>query len=161
MALDTVQHSIQLAVAPVFMLTAIAALIGSLATRLARIIDRARKLEESLDEPDVKHEDEIHDELLRLRKRGRVVNTSMLLLTLAATLIAATVMALFLSDTISAQSRLFVPWTFLAGVISFVFALLFFLFETLLAARALNFGRRHRRALRERAKLSKRDSPSD
>jgi hypothetical protein len=150
MALDTVQHSIQLAVAPVFMLTAIAALIGSLATRLARLVDRARKLEELLDNPPVKHEEDIHDELLRLRKRGRVVNTSMLLLTLAATLIAATVMALFLSDTISSESRLLVPWTFLAGVICFVFALLFFLFETLLAARSLNFGKRQRRALKAR-----------
>ena len=132
------------------MLTAIAALIGSLATRLARLVDRARKLEELLDNPPVKHEEDVHAELLRLRKRGRVVNASMVLLTLAATLIAATVMALFLSDTISTESRLLVPWTFLAGVLCFVFALLFFLFETLLAARSLNFGKRHRRALKQR-----------
>ena len=151
MAPDSVQQAIQLAVAPVFMLTAIGALIGSLATRLARIIDRARLLEDRLDNPPVKHEEEIHAELLRLRKRGRVVNASMTLLILAATLIAATVMALFLSDTVSAQSRQLVPWTFLAGVISFVLALLFFLFETLLAGQALNFGKRHRRALRSRA----------
>ena len=45
---QTVTHSIQLAVAPVFFLTAVAGMIGSVAGRLARIIDRARKLEESL-----------------------------------------------------------------------------------------------------------------
>ena len=138
---DAVSHSIQLAVAPVFMLTAVAALIGSLATRLARIIDRARTLEEKLDEPVVKHEKHIRGELARLRQRARVVNASMTLLTLSGTLIGATILALFLGETVSVQSRTLVPWTFLAAVIGFVFALLFFLFETFLAGKSLNFGR--------------------
>ena len=46
-------HAIQLAVAPVFPLSGIAALLGVMASRLARIIDRARVLEQtwaSLDE---------------------------------------------------------------------------------------------------------------
>ena len=47
LALDssTITHSIQLAVAPVFLLTAVAGMIGAVAGRLARIIDRARTLE--------------------------------------------------------------------------------------------------------------------
>jgi len=35
-------HAIQLAIAPVFLLSGIAALLGVMANRLARIIDRAR-----------------------------------------------------------------------------------------------------------------------
>jgi hypothetical protein len=145
MPIDAVSHSIQLAVAPVFMLTAIAALIGSLATRLARIIDRARTLEDQLEAPIVPHEAHIREELGRLRKRGLIVNTSMTLLTLAGTLIGATILALFLGETVSSQTRNLVPWTFLAGVLCFVFALLFFLFETFLAGQSLNFGSRGRR----------------
>lgn len=124
------------------MLTAVASLLGALATRLARIIDRARILEEKLESEQVKHELEVHAELNRLRDRGRVVNTSMILLTLSAVCIGATVMALFLVETVSLRTNLIVPWTFLGGVICFVLALLVFLVETLLAARALNFGRR-------------------
>ena len=45
---SAMSHGIQLAVAPVFMLTAVASLIGSLATRLSRIIDRARSLEDRI-----------------------------------------------------------------------------------------------------------------
>ena len=48
-----IQHAIQLAIAPVFLLTGIASLLGVMANRLARIIDRARALEQrwaSLDE---------------------------------------------------------------------------------------------------------------
>ena len=141
-ALGAISHSIQLAVAPVFMLTAVAALLGALATRLARIIDRARTLEEKLEVDEVKHLDDIHSELKRLRQRGRIVNTSMIVLTLSAVSIGATVMGLFLVETVASSSSAIVPWTFLGGVFLFVLALLCFLVETLLAGKSLNFGRR-------------------
>lgn len=145
---DTIAQSIQLAVAPVFMLTAVAAMIGALATRLARIIDRGRVLEEKLedlDNPNMPHEKHIHEELQLLRRRGRLVNGAMTLLTLAAALIGATVLELFLVETATAKTLSLVPWTFMSGVVCFVSALLCFLVETLLAGRALNFGKRRRR----------------
>ena len=45
--LPQIAHAIQLAIAPVFLLTGIAALLGVMANRLARVIDRGRALEES------------------------------------------------------------------------------------------------------------------
>ena len=39
-------HAIQLAIAPVFLLTGIGAMLGVMANRLARIIDRARALDQ-------------------------------------------------------------------------------------------------------------------
>ncbi len=144
---DSIAQSIQLAVAPVFMLTAVAAMIGVLANRLARIIDRGRVLEEklvALENPDAPHEKHIHDELQLLRRRGRLVNGAMTLLTLAAALIGATVLELFLVETATAKTLSLVPWTFMSGVVCFVSALLCFLVETLLAGRALNFGRRRK-----------------
>ena len=42
---DTVSHGIQLAVAPVFLLTAVSGMIAAVAGRLARIIDRARNVD--------------------------------------------------------------------------------------------------------------------
>jgi hypothetical protein len=44
----SVTHVIQLAVAPVFLMTAIATLISALNVRLGRIVDRQRTLQESL-----------------------------------------------------------------------------------------------------------------
>ncbi len=143
-SLDAIAHSIQLAVAPVFMLTAVAAMIGALATRLARIIDRGRALEEKLEAGDLQHEAHIRRELAQLRQRGRVVNTAMSLLTVSAVFIGATIMALFLVETVVLRVSAIVPWTFMGGVICFVLALLCFLVETLLAGRALNFGRRRK-----------------
>lgn len=145
---DTVAQSIQLAVAPVFMLTAIAAMLAALAARLARIIDRGRILEERLDAvpvgEEMAHAGEARRELILLHRRAILVNAAITLQILAATLIAATVITLFLGETTAARTNRFVPWTFMIGVTCFVFALLCFLVETLLAGRALNFGKRQR-----------------
>ena len=43
---SNITHGIQLAVAPVFLLTAVSGMIGAVAGRLARIIDRARVVED-------------------------------------------------------------------------------------------------------------------
>src|SRR5260370_17335599 len=93
---DTVTHSIQLALAPVFFLTAVAGMIGAVAGRLARIIDRARKLEELLRNP--QEEDFIArslTELHFLRKRGRLANVCIRLLTVCAFCIGLTIPLLF------------------------------------------------------------------
>ena len=140
MDVDAVSRGIQLAVAPVFMLTAVAALIGALATRLARIIDRARSLEDRLETQTAAHPELAHAEIARLKFRGRIVNAAVFLLTLSAMLIATTVMALFLGETSQTHTERLVPWSFLGGVLCFVLALLCFLAETLLATHTLRFG---------------------
>ena len=74
---DTVSHGIQLAVAPVFLLTAVSGMIGVVSTRLARIIDRARIVEERVQ--DGEHPAEVdadYLELTQLRTRGLLANAS-------------------------------------------------------------------------------------
>ena len=132
-------HAIQLAIAPVFLLTAIATLIGVVATRLGRIIDRARTIEDRLDAEAVSDKDAAYAELRRARVRGWIVNSALALLTVAATLIGVTVMWLFLGETTSPRSEALIPWSFLGGVVSFILALLCFLTETLLATHTLKF----------------------
>ena len=136
---SAVSHGIQLAVAPVFLLSAVAALIGALATRLSRIIDRARSIEDRLVVGAIPNEDAAYWELNRLRLRGRVVNWSVGLLVTCAMLIGITVMTLFLGETTAPHSDRLVPWSFLSGITCFVLALMCFLAETLLATHTLKF----------------------
>jgi hypothetical protein len=145
MTSGAILSAIQLAVAPVFMLTAIAAMIGTVATRLARIIDRARILEERLEAGTQINEAAAHWELNRLKLRGRICNWSVGMLGICGMLIAATVMVLFLGETVSPRSERLVPWTFLGALAIFVIALLLFLLETFLATHALRFGRNLKR----------------
>lgn len=138
--MDTlIVHAIQAAVAPVFMLTAVAAMIGALATRLARIIDRARWIEERLDLQRFRNEEAAYWELRRLGLRGSVVNWSIGLLVFCALFIGATVTGLFLEITMDAFRNDFVRWSFLGGILCFSLALICFLAETLLATHTLRF----------------------
>lgn len=138
---SAVLSAIQLAVAPVFMLTAIAAMIGTVATRLARIIDRARVLEERLSEGALNDPEAAYWELDRLKLRGRICNWSVALLGVCGMLIAATVMVLFVGETALPRTEQLVPWTFLGALGLFVAALMLFLLETFLATHTLRFAK--------------------
>jgi MFS family permease len=143
--LDTVTHGIQLAVAPVFLLTAVAAMIGTAAGRLARIIDRARVVEGQIDAaPASAPMTQAFGELKQLRQRGRLVNSCIALLTFCAIMIGLTIVTLFLGETTALQMFHIATGLFLAGVSFFLLALLCFLAETLIATRVLRFGRKPR-----------------
>jgi Protein of unknown function (DUF2721) len=138
--LSAITHGIQLAVAPVFLLTAVAGMIAAVAGRLARIIDRGRKVEELARlTQDAAQLDRAYRELATLRRRGRIANGSIALLTLCAILIGLTIILLFLGETMDAHSARWAIGSFLLGVVSFVLALLWFLAETVIATRLLNF----------------------
>lgn len=137
---DVVTHGIQLAVAPVFVLTAVSGMIGVVAGRLARIIDRARLVEDRARESDdAQLLERSHWELRELRRRGRLANGAIALLTLCAFLIGLTIVLLFLGETTSFQLSRLAIGGFLGGVVCFLLALLCFLIETVIATRLLNF----------------------
>ena len=139
--LATVTHSIQLAVAPVFLLTAVSGMIGAVAGRLARIIDRARFLENRLEAGGLTAAKitPIYRELRELGKRGWLVNACLALLTLCALLIGLTIVLLFLGETVELPILKIATISFLSGVVCFLSALVCFLAETLLATRLLRF----------------------
>ncbi|MEO8656428.1 MAG: DUF2721 domain-containing protein [Ramlibacter sp.] len=140
--LDTagVTHGIQLAVAPVFLLTAVSGMIGAVAGRLARIIDRARTVEDRARvSTDQEFLQRAHRELSELRLRGRLTNACIALLTTCAFLIGLTIILLFLGETTAVKINLYAVGCFLLGVVSFLLALLCFLAETVVATRLLNF----------------------
>jgi hypothetical protein len=135
-----VTHGIQLAVAPVFLLTAVSGMIGAVAGRLGRIIDRARLVE---DRARASADDDFlvraQGELRELRQRGRLVNGCIALLTSCAFLIGVTIILLFLGQTTAAHIDGYAVTSFLLGVVCFLLALLCFLAETVIATRLLNF----------------------
>ncbi len=139
--LATVTHGIQLAVAPVFLLTAVSGMIAAVAGRLARIIDRARYLENRLETGGVEESraNKMYAELGELRHRGWLVNGCLALLTFCALLIGLTIVLLFLGETVDLPILKIATVSFLSGVACFLLALLCFLAETLLATRLLQF----------------------
>ena len=142
---DTVSHGIQLAVAPVFLLTAVSGMIGAVAQRLARIIDRARNVETRIKQGTHPSEDaDGYAELAELRTRGLLANASIALLTSCAFLIGLTIVVLFLGETIDFPGLRISIFSFLGGVVCFLSALICFMVETFIATRLLNCGPKKR-----------------
>lgn len=136
----SVTHNVQLAIAPVFFLTAVAGMIGAVAGRLARIIDRARALEEHVRTgTDRELIERLLMELTLLRKRGRLANFSIGCLALCGFCIGTTIVALFLGQAWETQWPLVAMASFLMGVLAFLVALGCFMWETVLATHLLNF----------------------
>ena len=137
--LSDVAQGIQLAIAPVFLLNAVAAMIGAVAGRLARIIDRARHLEVLIEDmSDGVKLQRMKDELQLLRRRSHLVNWCIALLILCAILIGSTIVLLFFGETLEVNFARTAIVVFIAGVVSFLLALLCFFAETLLSAKILN-----------------------
>jgi MFS family permease len=135
-----ITHSIQLAVAPVFLLTAVSGMIGAVAGRLARIIDRGRQLEEKARQGgDDEFLQRANKEMRDLRKRGRLANLCIALLTTCGFLIGLTIVVLFVGELTDLTVTRMAVGSFLAGIICFLLALFSFLVETIIATRTLNF----------------------
>jgi Protein of unknown function (DUF2721) len=133
-------HVIQLAVAPVFLLTGISGLLAVLTNRLARIIDRARTLEDRLLQATEPEQQRFQDELRLLSVRARRINTSVALCTLCALLICIVIVALFVGAFLSTDLSVFIGLLFTASMLALFSALVSFLREVYVATQSLRIG---------------------
>src|SRR5260370_34322472 len=85
--ISAVDHAIQLAVAPVFLLSGIGAMLAVLTNRLSRIIDRARSLESQLPTSPSDAAASIHCELKTLARLARDSSRGVMLSTVTALLV--------------------------------------------------------------------------
>jgi Protein of unknown function (DUF2721) len=133
-------HVIQLAVAPVFLLSGVSGLLIVLTNRLARIIDRARVLEERLPATAELAQPGIHAELKLLSFRARLINRSVSLCTTCALLICAVIAALFVGAFLDSDVTVLISLIFIGAMLALFVALLSFLREIYIATRNLRIG---------------------
>ena len=131
---------IQLAVAPVFLLSGIGIILTVLTNRLARVIDRARRLEEAARSASGQSLEEQRVELHVMALRARLMNRAITFSTGSALLVALVVVLLFLSALLDFNATLPVAVLFILAMLSLIGALLLFLREVVLAIKALKIG---------------------
>jgi Protein of unknown function (DUF2721) len=129
---------IQLAIAPVFMLTAIAGIINALLGRLGRAIDRRRTVEALLPGAEGDEREEYLGELGPLARRIKLVIWSIGLAVFSALLICLLIGTAFLGAYISVNLTVGVGFLFFASVLALTASLLIFLREVMLAAVSLH-----------------------
>ena len=137
---SAIAHVIQLAIAPVFLITGVATLLSILANRLGRIVDRARFLEGKLDSTDEAQRTRALDELERLSTRARLVNLAIIFGTICALLICVTIATLFTGTFLPVNLSKLITVLFIAAMVSLFLALVAFLREVITATRGLRIG---------------------
>ena len=128
---------IQLAVAPVFLLAGLGAFLNVCAGRLARIVDRARNLEPRILASRGAEHDRLIGEVRLLDRRIAVVNRAIFCTVLAALLISAVVILLFVAFLSGYRFGTLIALLFIASMASTGLGFAIFLHETRLGTRSV------------------------
>jgi hypothetical protein len=137
-----VAHAVQLAVAPVFLLTGIAAILNVMTNRLGRVIDRARVLEERLAGAAPESLATLRADLAVLSRRAKLNGRAITLCTMTALLVCTMIAVLFMSAFLRFDASIPVALLFIVAMFCFFLGLLGFLREIYLATKSLRIGPR-------------------
>ncbi|MXO94202.1 DUF2721 domain-containing protein [Erythrobacter arachoides] len=132
-----IAQTIQLALAPVFVLVAIGNIIGTLTQRLGRVVDRSRELQRRHGETVGPAHDLVVREIRLTDRRIELIGKALLRLVLAALAIGLTVVLLFVEEYAHVGLNPVAAGTFILAIGLLMWALLLFLRETREATAAL------------------------
>lgn len=139
--ISNIAHVIQLAVAPVFLIAAVGSMLGVLTNRVARIVDRARRLEDQLRAgPAAPVREQLGEDLTVLAQRARLANWAIGCCALCAALICGVVVLLFVGALGNAPLAVAVAVLFILAMTSFLAGLICFLKEIQVATAHLRIG---------------------
>ena len=136
----SIAHVIQLSIAPVFLLTAVGAMLGVLSNRLSRAVDRARSLENRAKTAPGDEQSLLRRQLTVLNRRIRMIYRAMVLCAVCALLICSVIVTAFASTLAGAVLAVPIAVLFIAAMLAFIGALLLFLREVHLAISTLQIG---------------------
>ena len=138
---ENVAKLIQLALGPVFLISGVGITLSMLTQRLARIVDRARKLEESREATTSEKKLATIDlDLKVIFRRARHINAAIALATTSALLTVLVVTLLFASEFAPMSVGAIIAAMFVASTACLATAFLMFLLEVRIAINSLRIG---------------------
>lgn len=132
-----IAQTIQLALAPVFVLVAIGNIMNLLSSRLGRVVDRSRHLQDQHTATEGPEHDMVVSEIRLLDRRIRLIARAIALLVASGLAIGTTVAVLFLAELAGLELQQLVAATFMLAIALLMWALILFLSETRIAAQQL------------------------
>ena len=126
---------IQLAVAPAFLLTGIGAILAVMSTRLSRIVDRYRILNEGSKKLNMEHKKEIEF----LIRRSKWTHWAIALTTVSALLICVLIAMIFIATEVLFNFDQLITSLFILAMAFLIFGLLSFLKEVDLSKGVIKF----------------------
>lgn len=137
---STIAHVIELAIAPVFLITGIGSLLAVMSNRLARIIDRSRQIEAKWHDLDAIQAVDAEAELTSLSKRAKLASFAINFCAFAALMVCLLIATLFLDAFIGTNLRWFVGGLFVLSMFSLSGGIMCFLREVHIAMLSLRIG---------------------
>jgi hypothetical protein len=128
-----IAHVIQLAVAPVFLLTGVGTLLMVLTNRLARAVDRGRVVEKLLPGLLDKGLAAAHEELTLLARRTQLIYTAIALAVICALFVCLLIAVAFVDAFIAANLARVIGALFVLAMLALIVCLIVFLREIFLA----------------------------
>lgn len=135
--IHTVADTVRLALAPVFLLTAIGAFLNVCATRLSRIVDRSREIEPFLLGSRGREHDRWQGELKVLDRRMSMVSSAISFSVMSAVLTCLVVALLFAANFVETRLGVAIALLFIAATVAIAISFAIFLVETRLGARSV------------------------
>ena len=132
-----IAHTIQLALAPVFLMVAIGNILNILSQRLGRIVDRSRVLQDRHSQTSGEEHDLVVREIRFVDRRIALVGRAILLLVTSGLTVGVVVALLFLDGFLELNLQPLAAAAFIFAVALLMGALLLFLRETRAATLAL------------------------
>ncbi|MGH6786155.1 MAG: DUF2721 domain-containing protein [Novosphingobium sp.] len=132
-----IAQTIQLALAPVFVLVAMGNIMNILSTRLGRIVDRSRELQGRHMATEGPDHDMVVLEIRAIDRRIELITSAIRLLVVSGLAIGMTVAMLFFEELVALDLQLVAGGFFLAAVALLMWALVLFLREIRIAAQQL------------------------
>src|SRR3982750_2607585 len=124
-----IAHVIQLAIAPVFLLTAVGTLINVLVNRLGRSVDRRRALTAALSHLEAGIAESARGELGFVARRVKLIYSAILLAVLCALLICLLIALAFVDALIASDLSQLVAILFVLAMLALIGSLMLFLRE--------------------------------
>ncbi|QSB45385.1 DUF2721 domain-containing protein [Altererythrobacter sp. FM1] len=132
-----IAQTIQLALAPVFALVAIGNILNLLSTRLGRVVDRSRALQDRYANTVGIEHDIVVREIRLIDRRIKLIGRAVLFLVLAGLSIGLTVALLFIQGVTHVALQHFAAASFTLAITLLMGGLVLFLIETRAASAAL------------------------
>ncbi|WP_234035009.1 DUF2721 domain-containing protein [Aurantiacibacter sediminis] len=132
-----IAQTIQLALAPVFVLVAIGTIIATLTQRLGRVVDRSRELQALHAKTEGAEHDMVVREIRQLDRRIDLISSALRVLVQSALAIGVTVVLLFAEEFAHIGLNPIAAGTFILAIGLLMWALVLFLRETREATEAL------------------------
>ena len=137
-AVSTIAQTIQLSLTPIFMLTAIGQLLNVLVGRLARVVDRARMLEQLHPRSTGPEHDRHVWELRLLDRRISIINAALFLAVVSGVLTCVVVALMFVAELIHLKIGRYVAFAFVAATMLLIASLTAFMVEVRVSLRAIH-----------------------